>query len=155
MSQQALNALLYSWFVAGLHDWPIVSGILTTPLVVALFCEWLTRWKDKAVQRALSAEYERRREAQVHAERVQKEKQDEFKRLLKALSALYELHENIGECSFAAWFNPGYQRFRGMLHIVEMMVDDDVVPTKQMWPYIVSLLEQQQNLLSSFEQDKF
>ena len=78
---------------------------------------------------------------------------DKRRNLEETLFNLYDMHEKIAECSFAARFTPEYQRFRGMLHIVEMMVDDDAV-SPIIWDYMVSLSKQQRRLLSIFLQSK-
>jgi hypothetical protein len=71
--------------------------------------------------------------------------------LQQTLDFLSEQHKRLGECHSSALRNPAYQLFPGMLHIVEMLVDDNIVPATHMQDYVTALWKQQRRLLKSLE----
>lgn len=252
--QQASTVLFDSAFSAWLYaraiNLEIISGIMIALLIVVLLYKGLTNWRNKAVHRALDAEFERQRQAQNQANiaegnkryglqlalrsvwdevnslyyalhgttqqldtilaqvcgkpmpmvlpeshrpfldeltaimrgltllgtqlddaRVEREDLDmystwvqelwgcyllfdlqennEQRQLQGTLSELRELYEEIGQMYWMAPCDRVYQRFSGMLHIVELLEDDQISAAS----YIETLSKQIAKLAVRFEKE--
>ncbi|MBA2680405.1 MAG: hypothetical protein H0U76_18650 [Ktedonobacteraceae bacterium] len=109
--QHALVVLLDSVFSAYLHAWAITleitSGMMIALLVAVLLYKGLANWRDKAVHRALDAEFEYRLEAQIRADIAEGEKRYQLQ------TALHSVWDEVNSLEYA-------------LHGTSQQIEDDL-----------------------------
>ncbi|GCE32039.1 hypothetical protein KDA_75230 [Dictyobacter alpinus] len=77
------------------------------------------------------------------------------RRLQHRLSEIRALHTSLGKHYCLAMYNPAYQRFPGMLHIVELMLEESSVPAEQLSEHVTALMKQLSKLAVSFECERY